>query len=100
MNDIAHTAEGSLAETSLHAHGDDIHVRVRCPAILVGTIGGGTVLPSQKAALSIFLHEKTALKPTQQLAEIVGAAVLAGEISLLAALSTQDLATAHKNLAR
>jgi hydroxymethylglutaryl-CoA reductase (NADPH) len=80
--------------------GDVIHVRVRCPAILVGTIGGGTVLPSQKAALSIFLHEKTALKPTQQLAEIVGAAVLAGEISLLAALSTQDLATAHKNLAR
>lgn len=98
--DIAHTVEGSLAETSLHAHGEGIHVSVRCPAILVGTVGGGTTLPSQKTALSILLHEETSLRPTQQLAETIGAAVLAGELSLLAALSTQDLAKAHRKLAR
>ncbi len=98
--DIAHTVEGSLAETSLHVHDDDIHVNVRCPAILVGTIGGGTSLPSQNTALSILLHEKSSLKPTQQLAETIGAAVLAGELSLLAALSSQSLAKAHRNLAR
>ncbi|MFH0851174.1 MAG: hypothetical protein V1876_00290 [Candidatus Peregrinibacteria bacterium] len=38
--------------------------------------------------------------PPQQLAETIGAAVLAGELSLLAAQATQTLASSHKKLAR
>jgi len=35
-----------------------------------------------------------------KLAESIGAAILAGEISLLAAQATHSLAKAHQNLAR
>lgn len=98
--DIAHTVEGSLAETKVTVRDEGLLIDVRSPSILVGTIGGGTTLPAQKAALSILLKESTALRPPQQLAETIAAAVLAGELSLLAALSTQELASSHQKLGR
>jgi hydroxymethylglutaryl-CoA reductase (NADPH) len=98
--DIAHAVEGSLATTTVEPMNDGIRIAVHLPAILIGVIGGGTQLPAQKTALSIVTHEPTALKKTQQCAEVTCASVLAGELSLLAALSSHDLAKAHKNLGR
>lgn len=98
--DAAHTVEGSLADTSAEAVTDGIKVTVRLPAILVGVRGGGTGLPAQSQCLQMLLRTKTGLKPKQQLAESVAAAVLAGEISLLAAQAQGTLASAHKTLAR
>ncbi len=98
--DPAHTVEGSLTDTQIVKEGDGIRISIHSPAILVGTIGGGTALPVQKACLDVILHETTKLKKSQQLAEIVGATVLAGELSLLAALSAQQLTKAHTTLGR
>ncbi|MFH1444318.1 MAG: hypothetical protein ABIG34_02925 [Candidatus Peregrinibacteria bacterium] len=98
--DSAHVVEGSLADTTVSAIPDGIAIQTRLPAVLVGVRGGGTALPAQNQCLSLILKPKTSLRPPQQLAESIGAAVLAGELSLLAAQATQTLASSHKTLAR
>ncbi|MCF7844720.1 MAG: hypothetical protein K9M03_02735 [Kiritimatiellales bacterium] len=105
--DIAHTVEGSLADTHVFKHEDGLKIAVRCPAILVGVRGGGTNLPAQKQCLDLLLRPTPlpvrqagdARRPST-LAEIIAAAVLAGEISLLAAQATHTLAESHSELAR
>ncbi|OGJ62233.1 hypothetical protein A3A67_00425 [Candidatus Peribacteria bacterium RIFCSPLOWO2_01_FULL_51_18] len=101
--DLGHIVEGSLADTSVSALPEaagGIRIEVRLPAIIVGVRGGGTELPAQTACRSLLLKNKTGLKAKQQLAESIAAAVLAGEISLLAAQASHDLARAHMKLAR
>lgn len=98
--DVAHVVEGSLAQTEVLQDGDDLLIRVRLPAIIVGVRGGGTVLPAQKNCLDLLLGPQTNLHPKQQLAESIAAAVLAGELSLLAAQANHQLAKAHKKLGR
>jgi len=71
---------------------------------MLGTVGGGTGLATQKEALSMLGVAGPSAdgdgKNAEKFAGIVGAAVLAGEISLLASLSQGTLAQAHKKLAR
>ena len=98
--DAAHVVEGSLTDTTVEKVKDGLHISVRCPAILVGIRGGGTALPAQHQCLELLLKEKMQLKAVQQLAESIGAAVLAGEISVLAAQASQSLASSHKTMAR
>jgi len=98
--DPAHVVEGSLADTIVTMERDDLCIAVHLPAIIVGVRGGGTSLPAQKQCLDMLLHPKTSLHRKAQLAESIGAAVLAGELSLLAAQANHTLAKAHKKLAR
>lgn len=97
--DIAHTVEGSLGVTTTEVIDSNLYISVYLPDLMIGTVGGGTKLASQKEALSIlgiFGAKNSSLK----LAEICGATVLAGEISLLASLAERSLASAHKSLTR
>ncbi len=98
--DPAHVVEGSLADTIVTVEGTSLRIATHLPAVICGVRGGGTTLPSQSEALRLLLHPQTSLKPKQQLAESIAAAVLAGEISLLAAQATHTLASAHRKLAR
>jgi hydroxymethylglutaryl-CoA reductase (NADPH) len=98
--DPAHVSEGALTDTKVEKVNDGLKVSVRCPAIIVGVRGGGTALPGQKQCLGLLMKEKTGLHPKQQLAESIAAAVLAGEISLLASQASGGLAGAHRKLAR
>ncbi len=98
--DAAHVVEGSLADTTVTARGDGLDIEVRLPAIIVGVRGGGTGLPAQTSCLQLLLKPNVNLPKKIQLSESIAAAVLAGEISLLAAQSSQDLAKAHEKLAR
>jgi len=78
-----------------------LYVSVHLPDLMLGTVGGGTGLATQKEALEL-LGVAGGKRGThaQEFAEIVGGAVLAGEISLLASLAEGTLACAHLNLAR
>lgn len=98
--DAAHVVEGSLADTTVTKEAHGISVKVRLPAILAGVRGGGTALPAQAQCLKLLMTPETKLKPRKQLAESIGAAVLAGEVSLLAAQAAGQLASSHKKLAR
>jgi len=107
--DAAHVVEGSMCDTTVKAvsgqrSAKSLHVSVRLPAILVGVRGGGTQLPAQSQCLNLLLgsadHSTLNADRPRRLAESIGAAVLAGELSLLAAQATQELAKSHKKLAR
>jgi hydroxymethylglutaryl-CoA reductase (NADPH) len=98
--DAAHVVEGSLSDTYVEETDDGLKVTVRLPAVIVGVRGGGTSLPAQSQCLQMLLKDKTKLHAKAQLAESIGAAVLAGEISLLAAQAGHQLARAHKELGR
>lgn len=98
--DAAHVVEGSLADTTVSKHPGGIRIKVKLPALLIGVRGGGTNLPAQKQCLDLVLRTRTKLRPSAQLAETIAGAALAGELSLLAAQSTNTLARAHRALAR
>ncbi len=94
--DPAHVVEGSLGITTVEViDGKNLYMSVYLPDLMVGTVGGGTGLATQREALSMI-----GAKTSQEFSEIIAGAVLAGEISLLASLSEGTLARAHQKLAR
>lgn len=69
------------------------------PSLEVGTLGGGTILEPQSAMLDMLgvrgSHPTTPGENARRLARIIGAAVLAGELSLCSALAAGHLVKAH-----
>ncbi|MFW5949743.1 MAG: hydroxymethylglutaryl-CoA reductase (NADPH) [archaeon] len=101
--DEAQVVEGSNAITSLEAREDGLYASVTLASLELGTVGGGTALPTQSEALSI-LGVAGGGDPVgsnaDELAEIIAAAALAGELSLLGALASRHLSSAHEQLGR
>lgn len=96
--DPAHVVDGSLCMTVCEEVDGDLYMSVRLPAVEVGTVGGGTRLPSQSAALDMIgcRGEGNALK----FSEIVAVTVLAGELSTIGAQAAGHLGKAHSELGR
>lgn len=102
--DVAQIVESSIGYTWAElTENKDLYISITLPSLEVGTIGGGTRLPTQREALEILGVYGSGNPPganAKKFAEIVASAVLAGELSLLAALSAGQLAEAHKKLGR
>jgi hydroxymethylglutaryl-CoA reductase (NADPH) len=99
--DPAHVVEGSLGVTTTELIGDKLYISVYLPDLVIGTIGGGTYLPSQKEMLDLLgVYGGNVGRNAAVFSEIIGASVLAGELSLLASLSEGSLGEAHKKLGR
>lgn len=79
--------------------GRDLYMTVTMPSIEVGTVGGGTILGAQSACLEMLgvkgSHPSNPGENAQQLARIICAAVLAGELSLMSALAAGHLVKSH-----
>lgn len=96
--DLGHIAEGSMGITDSEVEKNgDLYFSVYLPDIMVGTVGGGTKLPTQKEALDI-LGVGNKHGDSTILSQIIVATVLAGELSLSAALASGHLAKSHKKL--
>jgi len=102
--DPAHVAEASMGVTTIEPHGEDgVIASVFLPDAPVAAVGGGTGLATQREALAILGVVPDPERPgaaALRLAEILAATVLAGEISLMAAFTSRDLAGAHERLGR
>lgn len=103
--DPAHVVGGSQAQTTVESKNRSknggVYFAVNLPNLNLGTVGGGTGLPAFKQARQLILNKDGQENlSSQELAAAVGLAVLAGEISGLAALAGHDLAQAHQKLAR
>lgn len=100
--DPAHVVEASMGITTTKVlPNGDLYCSVYLPALMVGTVGGGTSLATQKEALSILgIAGGDNGKNAEKFAEIIAGAVLAGEVSLLASLAEGSLAKAHERLGR
>lgn len=99
--DMAHVVGGSMGITEAEVEKNgDLYFSVYLPSLMVGTIGGGTGLPTQKEALGILGLQRIKKGNSLIFAQIIGGAVLAGELSLTAALAAKHLAKAHQQLGR
>lgn len=97
--DPAQNVESSNCITIMEETEDgDLWISCTMPSIEVGTVGGGTSLPAQSACLKMIGCKGGGINPgdnAKQLAHVVAAATMAGELSLLAALSSNTLVQAH-----
>lgn len=98
--DMAHVVEGSMGVTTAEVDKQGLYFSVYLPCLMVGTVGGGTGLPEQKKVLKGLGLGEVKKGDSDQLAKIIGLGVLAGELSLTAALASGDLARAHQKLGR
>lgn len=97
--DLACVAESATGVTRLETTAaGDLYASVTLPNIMVGTVGGGTVLPSAKACLDILGLAGPGM--SHALAEVCAALVLAGELSIIGAFCSGDFAAAHRALSR
>jgi hydroxymethylglutaryl-CoA reductase (NADPH) len=97
--DAACVAESAVGVTRFEVREDGaLYAAVTLPNIVVGTVGGGTGLPSQHACLQILGLARP--EDANALAEVCAALALAGELSIIAALSSQEFTRAHRRLAR
>ena len=102
--DPAQNVESSNCITLLEedAETGDLWASCTMPSLEVGTVGGGTSLAAQAACLRAMGCQGATPSEVgapgenaKQLARIVAAATLAGELSLLAALAANTLVAAH-----
>lgn len=75
-----------------------LYASVTLPNIMVGTIGGGTGLSSQKECLNIL--GLSGEGNAAALAEVLAGVCLAGELSIIGALCAGHFSHAHQKLAR
>jgi len=97
--DVANLAESTAGflHTEVLADGS-FYGTITLPSLIVGTVGGGTGLPTQKDCLEMVGCYGSG--KAKKLAEIIAGVVLAGEISLGAAISSLDWVAAHEDLGR
>jgi hydroxymethylglutaryl-CoA reductase (NADPH) len=92
--DVACLSEASVGITTMQVtKTGDLYTSVSLPNLTVGTVGGGTFLPKAKECLRMLGCEGNG--QARKFAEICAATVLAGEVSIIAALSCGDFAKAH-----
>jgi hydroxymethylglutaryl-CoA reductase (NADPH) len=99
--DPAQNVESSNCMTLMEPtnNGEDLLITISMPSIEVGTVGGGTVLAPQQAALEMLglkgAHPTDPGHNSQMLARLISASVMAGELSLISALAAGHLVRAH-----
>ena len=102
--DEAQVVEGANAITTAETTAEgDLYASVSLASLEVGTVGGGTKLPTQAAGLDVLGVRGGGDPPgsnADALAEAIAVGALAGELSLLAALGSRHLASAHEDLGR
>lgn len=96
--DAACASESSVGVTRMEIRDDHLYAAVTLPNIIIGTVGGGTKLPTQSAGLKILGLQGEG--KVHAFAEVCAALCLAGELSLIGAICAGHFAGAHQKLAR
>ena len=97
--DVANVAESSAAVVfaDIDAEGN-YYLSITIPSLIIATFGGGTGLATQQECLKMIGCDGPG--KVHKLAEIIGATVLAGEVSLMSAVLAGDWVTSHDALGR
>ncbi len=97
--DAACVAEAAVGVTRLEAEPDGgVYISVTLPSLIVGTVGGGTHLPTARECLELLGCYGAGR--ARAFAEICAATALAGELSIMAALAAGEFAAAHARYGR
>jgi len=97
--DVACVAESAVGVTRFEEYEDGaLYASVTLPNLVVGTVGGGTGLPTQHACLELLdLPESGS---ANALAEVCAAVALGGELSIVGALVAGQFTAAHASRTR
>ncbi|TAH53312.1 MAG: hydroxymethylglutaryl-CoA reductase [Chloroflexota bacterium] len=97
--DVANVSESSagIIYCEMTKEGD-LYISMTIPSLIVATYGGGVKLATQNECLQIL--GCVGKGKVNKLAEIVAGVVLAGEISLAAAISSSDWVSSHEKYGR
>jgi hydroxymethylglutaryl-CoA reductase (NADPH) len=97
--DVANVSESSAGIMYVELTPDrDLYMSLTIPSLIVATHGGGVNLPTQRECLALL--GCVGRGKVNRLAEIVAGVVLAGEISLAAAISSSDWVSSHEKYGR
>lgn len=97
--DVACVSEAAVGVTRFEAKADgSLYACVTLPNLIMGTVGGGTGLPTQAACLDILGLCGTG--HARALTEVAAALALAGELSIIGAMAAGHFTRAHEKLAR
>lgn len=97
--DVANVSESSAAIVYSELTPErDLYLSITIPSLIVATYGGGTSLATQRECLETM--DCFGRDRVRKLAEIIGGVVLAGEISLGAAISSLDWVSSHETYGR
>jgi len=97
--DAACVSEASVGLTHMETTpAGDLYCGLDLPNLIVGTVGGGTRTPTARECLRIMRCEGEG--KAAKFAEIVAGTLLAGEISIIAAISSGHFARSHERLGR
>jgi hydroxymethylglutaryl-CoA reductase (NADPH) len=97
--DVANVSESSAGILYSEINSDgDFYVSITIPSLIVATYGGGTGLATQNECLQLL--GCSGQGKVNKLAEIIGAVVLAGELSLGSAISSLDWVSSHERYGR
>ncbi|MBM4252504.1 MAG: 3-hydroxyacyl-ACP dehydratase [Deltaproteobacteria bacterium] len=96
--DIACVHESSLANFYVERTDDGIYTSMHLPTLIVGTVGGGTSLPSQSECLKIM--DCLGSDKAARFAEIIAGYCLALDLSTSSALVGGTFVRAHERLGR
>jgi len=92
-------AEAAVGVTRFEARDDGgLYAAVTLPNLIVGTVGGGTQLPTQRACLEILGLAGSG--HARAFSEVAAGLALAGELSIIGALTAGHFTRAHQRLAR
>jgi hydroxymethylglutaryl-CoA reductase (NADPH) len=101
--DAAQVVEGANAIVTMDERDGDLYASCSLASLEVGTVGGGTRLPTQAEGLELVGLAGGGDPPgahADALAEIIAVGALAGELSLGAAFTSRHLSSAHEELGR
>lgn len=97
--DAACVSEAAVGVTRFEERDDGaLYATVTLPNLIVGTVGGGTKLPSQQACLE--LMGLAGNGKARAFAEVCAGTALGGELSIIGALASGQFTRAHQRLAR
>lgn len=92
--DVAQIANASIGISGGHITEEgDVYIFIKADCIPIGTVGGGTKLPTQRECLELMSCYGT--NGAKKFAEIIAGVLLAGELSICAALSSGNFIKAH-----
>lgn len=97
--DVACVSESSVGITRMEVAAEgDLYTSLTLPSLMVGTVGGGTGLPTAKECLNMM--DCYGVGKARKFAEICCAVALAGELSIVSAMSADHFTQAHQKLGR
>jgi hydroxymethylglutaryl-CoA reductase (NADPH) len=97
--DVANVANACVGITNFEeTESGDLYASVTLPSLTVATVGGGTALGTSRECLALLGCSGSG--HAAKLAEIMGATLLAGELSMGAAIASGEFVDAHETYGR